>query len=78
MESPPLHYCMLVVDETPYCVWDWDMQGRTVSFLEGVDPDYFVYLAEIQALQDFPDNESWSTASERLGRVLPVFWPNRS
>jgi hypothetical protein len=36
------------------------------------------HMEVIRALQDFPDNESRSTASERPGRVPPVFRPNRS
>ena len=45
MSGMPIQYCMFAVDETAYCLWDRDLQDRTISFLEDVDPEYFVYLA---------------------------------
>jgi hypothetical protein len=47
MADKPLRYCMFVVDERPFCVWDWDLQARTLSFLDGIDPNYFIYLADV-------------------------------
>ena len=46
MEKRPLQFCKFVVNEKPFCVWDWDLQDRTISFLDGVDPEYFTYLAK--------------------------------
>jgi len=30
-----------VVDETPYCLWDWNIPERNLEFLDAIDPDYF-------------------------------------
>jgi hypothetical protein len=46
MDERPLQYCKFMVDEKPYCLWDWDLKERTISFLNGIDPDYFVYIAQ--------------------------------
>lgn len=45
MDDQTLHYCMFMVDDKPYCVWDWDFSSRTLLFLKGIDPSYFEYLA---------------------------------
>jgi hypothetical protein len=47
MDERPLQYCKFVIDEKPYCLWDWDLKDRTISFLEGVDPSYFTYLSKV-------------------------------
>jgi hypothetical protein len=47
MSEPELQHCMFVVDDKPYCLWDWELQERMLSFLDGIDPQYFTYLAEV-------------------------------
>lgn len=43
-------YCgEFVVDKRPFCVWEWDLPERNRSFLESIDPDYFLYLTETHA-----------------------------
>ena len=37
---------MFLVDETPYCVWEWDLVKRNLEFLEQIDPKYFEYIAQ--------------------------------
>jgi hypothetical protein len=36
----------LVIDETPYCVWDWELDRLEGQFLDGIDPSYFAYMAK--------------------------------
>ena len=35
-----------VIDETPYACWDWELTRKNLEFLEGIDADYFRYVAE--------------------------------
>jgi hypothetical protein len=42
-----LQYSCFAIDETPYCVWDWDVAGQNLRFLESLDPGYFEHLAKI-------------------------------
>lgn len=35
-----------VVDDRPFCVWDDDLAKKNLSFIRGLKPDYFSYLAE--------------------------------
>jgi hypothetical protein len=41
-----LQYYSFVVDETPYCIWGWDLAEENQRFLEGIDAGYFAYLAD--------------------------------
>jgi hypothetical protein len=38
-----------VVDETPYACWDWDLPKKNLDFLDGIDADYFEYVAKANA-----------------------------
>ncbi|MBI1367642.1 MAG: hypothetical protein GC162_03195 [Planctomycetes bacterium] len=35
-----------VVADTPYCVWEWDLDDRNRQYLDRVDVDYFRYVAQ--------------------------------
>ncbi|MEI8196605.1 MAG: hypothetical protein WCI73_11905 [Phycisphaerae bacterium] len=35
-----------VVDDVPWCVWDWRLGELNAEFIEGLDPSYFDYIAE--------------------------------
>ena len=37
---------MFVVDETPYCLWDWELDKRNLDFLDQIDHEYFKYIVE--------------------------------
>jgi hypothetical protein len=41
-----LHYLPFAAGEDIYCVWDWNLDRTNMDFLDGVDPDYFSFLAE--------------------------------
>jgi hypothetical protein len=42
-----IHFSKFVVDETPYCLWDWDIQKKNLEFLNRIDPVYFRHIANI-------------------------------
>jgi hypothetical protein len=42
---------ILVTDETPHCVWGWNLAELERQFLDGIDPEYFSYMAEIHLAQ---------------------------
>lgn len=37
------------IDERPQRVWDWDLGEKNLDFLRGIDPDYFVHVAQVNA-----------------------------
>lgn len=47
VEMPQLQHIKFTVDETPYCVWDWDLRQLNIDYLNSIDPRYFRHLAEI-------------------------------
>jgi hypothetical protein len=42
-----MQYSKFVVNERPFCVWDWDLRRSNLSFIDNIDPSYFDYLADI-------------------------------
>jgi hypothetical protein len=37
---------LVVVNEEPYLLWEWDLKKRNIDFLNGIDPEYFTFLME--------------------------------
>jgi hypothetical protein len=37
------------VGERPQRIWDWDLRGKNLDFLRGVDPEYFIHVAQVNA-----------------------------
>lgn len=37
---------VFAVNDEPYCLWEVDLEARTRTFLEGIDPDYFDYVLQ--------------------------------
>lgn len=44
----PLGY-VFAVGLRPYCCWDFDHDGRTLEFLDGLDTGYFKAIASVFA-----------------------------
>lgn len=42
-----IEYSKIVVDETPYCFWDWELQDKNLAFIDEIDPTYFEFIAEV-------------------------------
>jgi hypothetical protein len=47
VSTQQLQYVKFVIDETPHCLWDWNLKRHTLNFLDTVDPEYFGYIAEV-------------------------------
>lgn len=59
-----MQYSKFAVDETPWCVWEWDLHKQNLGFIESVDPQYFTYLAGSYA--NSPDDEQEHRAALAL------------
>ena len=56
-----------VIHETPFACWDWDLRKKNPEFLEGIDADYFSYVAELNAEPIEVDDKQRAAVSLRLG-----------
>lgn len=43
---------VFVVNKEPYCIWEMNVGERNREFLNGIDPDYFSYVADIHLNAD--------------------------
>ena len=53
-DQPRVRGYKFVVGATPFCVWDWDVPGKNLRFVDSLNPEYFGYLADTLA----PDLDS--------------------
>ena len=44
--NPVLEATGFLVDEKPYCVWEWDLKKRNLDFISALNPAYFRFMAE--------------------------------
>lgn len=44
-ESSQLRYCRFAIDETPVCLWSYNLDGENKRYLNAIDPDYFEKIA---------------------------------
>src|SRR5690349_21028069 len=44
-----IYYVPFVVNEKPFCVWEWDLPQRNLDFIGSLDAEYFEYVAKISA-----------------------------
>ena len=49
MSSTQLEFVRFVVDNTPHACWEWNLQGRNLEYLRGVDASYYAYVADANA-----------------------------
>src|ERR1044071_10255317 len=42
-----IYYSPFAAGKDIHCLWDWDLDRTNLTFLEGVDHDYFRYVADI-------------------------------
>jgi hypothetical protein len=52
-EPPRLGYCRFAIDETPVCLWSYDLDGENQRYLNAIDPDYFEKIAAHLAKDGF-------------------------
>ena len=36
----------IIIDKRPITIWDWELEKKNIEFLDGIDPNYFFYIAE--------------------------------
>ena len=60
--KPSLDNSVFAVLDAPYCVWDLAIRERNLAFLEGLDPEYFDYIAKM-ALDGLDDDENRNRAA---------------
>ena len=61
-ESESLSYCRFAIDETPVCVWSYDLNGDNRRYLNAIDPDYFEKTATIVAGDGFEGSDAQTRA----------------
>lgn len=44
-----IQYSCFAVDETPYCLWDSDIQHHNHFFIQNIDPNYFKHVAQVNS-----------------------------
>src|SRR5947208_4728517 len=64
-----------LVDERPFCVWEWDLKERNLDFISALKPDYFRFMAETFAKhwQDGPGHEAALSVRTLYGHALEAF-----
>lgn len=55
-----------IVDETPYACWDWHLQRKNIEFIEGIDAEYFRYVAELNVTKLDGDDKQRAALALRL------------
>lgn len=61
-----MEHVKFVVDETPHACWDWHLQRKNIEFLEGIDSDYFRYVAESNLVGLESEDQQRAALSLRL------------
>ncbi len=46
MNTIDFQYGFFIVGERPFCLWDHEIKKINLQFLNSIDPEYFVYLAD--------------------------------
>ena len=44
-----MQYSQFVVNESPFCVWEWDLAKRNLEFINSIDYTFFEYLARVHS-----------------------------
>lgn len=42
-----MQYSVIVIDNTPYCFWDWNLKEKNLEFIRNFDPIYFEYISNL-------------------------------
>ena len=61
-----MQYSMFRVFDTPFCVWDDDLDGMNKHFLNSFDPRFFDYLAQVHLAEVDTDNKKRAAMALRL------------
>lgn len=56
-----------VIDDIPFACWDWELSKKNLEFLEGIDSEYFAYIANLNIMHINDDeNKHRAALSLRL------------
>lgn len=56
-----MHYTMFMVNDKPYCVWEWDLKKKNLDFIQSIDLAFFDYLTR-RYINDIDGNDSKQAA----------------
>lgn len=56
----------IIIDKRPLTFWDWELEIKNIEFLEGIDPEYFFYIAEQNILELENENKHRAAITIRL------------
>jgi len=59
-------YVMFYVHDRPQVWWDWDLSGKNLAFLRGVDADYYAHVVEAHGPHLEGDSSMHAAAALRL------------
>jgi hypothetical protein len=65
-EMPRLQKRRFAIDETPYCVWDWDIRQVNLDYLDSIDPRYFAHMATIHGPSLEGEERQYAAAALRM------------
>lgn len=62
-----MEHTIIVVNDEPYCIWEVDLKGRNLEFINSFDSEYFKYLirAHFENLEEKEDK--WAAIALRIG-----------
>lgn len=61
-----IQYARFAVNETPYCLWDLDLDARNLDFINSIDPRYFEHIANLQAQFLESDEKQYAATALRI------------
>jgi len=61
-----IQYARFAVNETPYCLWDLDLDVRNLDFINSIDPRYFEHTANLQAQFLEGDEKQYAATALRI------------
>lgn len=65
-QKQKLKYVPFVVDEKPFVCWDWNLRQKNIDFLEGIDAEFYKYIAETHGNNLNNDNKQKAALAIRI------------
>lgn len=61
-----IQYARFAVNETPYCLWDLDIDASNLRFINSIDPHYFEHIANLQSQFLEGDEKQYAAVALRI------------
>ncbi len=76
MKEKELEYFIFIVDDTPFCLWGFDLRKQNLEFINSINPSYFQYLAKthFQNLKSENEKEAATALRYTFYHVLETFF----